>query len=138
MAIAFAANISALGADDPGSNPGSPIRNIFKTTLLRLNMAKTKKVGSTGRFGVRYGKRIKRKVLEIDNALSELTNVKEAYKLIGQVIILSDKKKLESDLKSKKEILELRIKSLEKQESQLKEKSSSLREEVLKELKQKE
>ncbi len=29
-------------------------------------MTKTKRLGSTGRFGVRYGKKIKRKVLEIE------------------------------------------------------------------------
>ncbi len=77
-------------------------------------------------------------LLEIENALNELTKVKEAYKIIGQVMIASDKDKLKTELTEKKEIIELRLKSLDKQESKLKEQASSLREEVLKELKQKE
>ena len=43
---------------------------------------------------------------------------------------------LKNDLNSKKEIVELRVKSLEKQETQIKDKASKLQEEVLKEMKQ--
>ena len=36
-------------------------------------MARTKKVGSTGRFGARYGAKLRRRVLEIENKRKEPT-----------------------------------------------------------------
>ena len=36
-------------------------------------MGRTKKVGSTGRFGVRYGAKLRRRVLDIDNRRKEPT-----------------------------------------------------------------
>jgi len=36
-------------------------------------LARTKKVGSTGRFGARYGAKLRRRVLEIDNKRKEPT-----------------------------------------------------------------
>ena len=36
-------------------------------------MGRTKKVGSTGRFGVRYGAKLRRRVLDIDNKRKEPT-----------------------------------------------------------------
>lgn len=75
-------------------------------------------------------------ILEIDNALKELKNTKEKpYKIIGTVMIQSDKKDLEKDLNEKKQIFSLRIKKLEKQEDQLKKNSSELQKELLKQMK---
>jgi prefoldin beta subunit len=74
--------------------------------------------------------------VEIESALKELETVKEAYKMVGNIMVLSPKDKLKEDLSSKKEIIDLRIKNLEKQENQLRERASKLQEEVLKELKQ--
>jgi large subunit ribosomal protein L37Ae len=34
-------------------------------------MGKTKKVGSTGKFGVRYGRRIRQRILEVDASRKE-------------------------------------------------------------------
>ena len=48
---------------------------------------------------------------------------------------LTKKEDLKKDLKEKKEIIELRIKSMEKQETQIKEKASKLQEEILKKIK---
>ena len=73
-------------------------------------------------------------LLEIENALSELVNVKEAYKIVGQIMIASKKEDLKTDLDQKKEILDLRVKSLDKQEKDLKDKASSLQSEILKSL----
>ena len=72
--------------------------------------------------------------VEIESALKELENVDEAYKIIGNIMVLSKKSDLEKDLASKKEVIELRIKNMEKQESQLREKASKLQSEVLKEM----
>ncbi len=74
---------------------------------------------------------------ETDNALEELKNTKEdVYKIAGQIMIKTKKSDAESDLKRKKEILDLRIKSLEKQENFLKEQITKGRDEILSKLKQ--
>jgi len=70
--------------------------------------------------------------VEIESALKELEKVNEAYKIIGNIMVLSKKNDLKEDLTSKKEIVELRIKNMEKQENQLREKASKLQNEVLK------
>lgn len=71
-------------------------------------------------------------LLEIENALNELSNVKEAYKIVGQIMIASKKEDLKKELDNKKEILDLRIKSLDKQEKDLKDRASGLQSEILK------
>ena len=72
---------------------------------------------------------------EILNALSELQNSKgETYKIVGSIMINSDKTALEKDLKSKEEALNLRIKNMEKQENILRDKLLKTREEVMQEL----
>ena len=72
--------------------------------------------------------------VEIESALKELEKVNEAYKIVGNIMVLSKKDDLIEDLKSKKEVVGLRIKNMEKQESQLREKASKLQNEVLKEM----
>ena len=47
-------------------------------------------------------------LFEIENALKELKTSKTAYKIVGNIMVLSDKDKLEKDLKQKKEIIDLR------------------------------
>ncbi len=75
-------------------------------------------------------------ILEINNALKELKNTKEKpYKIIGTVMISTDKKDLEKDLNEKKQIFTLRIKKLEKQDEQLRKNSEELQKELLKKLK---
>ncbi|MBN4049251.1 prefoldin subunit beta [archaeon AH-315-M20] len=74
--------------------------------------------------------------VEIESALKELENVNEAYKIVGNIMVLSKKDELKNDLVSKKEVVELRVKNLEKQETQIRDKASKLQEEVLKEMKQ--
>ncbi len=73
---------------------------------------------------------------DTENALGEVGKTKEeVYKLIGQVLIKSSKVEVEKELKQKKDILSLRIKAIEKQESQLKEEVEKIREEVMKKVK---
>ncbi|MBU0929686.1 MAG: prefoldin subunit beta [Nanoarchaeota archaeon] len=69
---------------------------------------------------------------EIENAIEELKKTKEdAYKIIGSIMIKSKKEDLEKDLNEKKEIIDLRIKNIEKQENKIKEKASELQKEVM-------
>ncbi|MCK5282045.1 MAG: prefoldin subunit beta [Nanoarchaeota archaeon] len=74
---------------------------------------------------------------EIDSALSQLEGSSVSYKIIGNIMIKSKKEELEKDLKEKKSIAQLRIKTFEKQESDIKEKVKSLQEEVMKNIQNK-
>jgi prefoldin beta subunit len=75
-------------------------------------------------------------LIEVTSALEELESTEEAYKIIGNIMVLSKKDSLKKDLDSKKEMVELRIKSIEKQETDLKEKAKGIQQEVLKEMKE--
>ncbi len=74
-------------------------------------------------------------LVEIESALSELENTDKAYKIVGNIMVESDKEELKSDLNSKKEMLELRIRTMEKQEAQVRERASKLQSEILKKIK---
>ena len=74
-------------------------------------------------------------LVEIESALSELENTEKAYKIVGNIMVESDKNELKADLNSKKEMLEIRIKTMEKQEEQVREKASKLQSEILKKIK---
>ncbi|MFH1332596.1 MAG: prefoldin subunit beta [archaeon] len=77
-------------------------------------------------------------LFEIDNALNELEKTKdETYKIVGPIMVSINKKDLKDDLQSKKEVIELRIKNLEKQEKKIKEEATQLQSDVMKKLKQK-
>ena len=72
---------------------------------------------------------------EIESALEELDKTDTAYRIIGNIMVKSPKDTLKKDLTSKKELMEVRIQALEKQESQLQEKAKTLKEEVMKNIK---
>ena len=74
-------------------------------------------------------------LVEIESALSELEGTDKAYKIVGNIMVESDKNELKADLESKKEMLELRIRTMEKQEAQVREKTSKLQSEILKKIK---
>ena len=74
--------------------------------------------------------------IEIESALKELEATKEAYKIVGNLMVASKKEDLKKDLESKKETVNLRIKTLEKQETQIKERAKRLQEEVSKDIKE--
>ncbi len=77
-------------------------------------------------------------LVEVDSALSELEGTDKAYKIVGNIMVESDKNELKSDLQSRKEMLELRIKTMEKQEVQVRDKASKLQAEILKKIKKEE
>lgn len=74
-------------------------------------------------------------LIEIESALKELENTKEAFKIVGNIMVSSSKEDLLKDLKEKKETLELRIKTIEKQEKSLREKAGGMQSEIVKHLK---
>ncbi|MAG19857.1 prefoldin subunit beta [archaeon] len=73
---------------------------------------------------------------EAENALKELEKAKgDTYKIIGTVMIASNKTDLKKELKEKQETSNLRIKNIEKQEKLIKEKSTELQNKVMKSMK---
>lgn len=69
---------------------------------------------------------------EVEGALKEIENSDSTFKIIGGLMVSAKKDDLKSELSQKKELLELRVQTLEKQEKQLKEKAKSLQEELTK------
>ena len=68
---------------------------------------------------------------EISNALSELSGSgEEVYKILGGLMVKSEKKALEKDLNGRKKILDLRIDAIEKQEKSAESKTDALRAEI--------
>jgi prefoldin beta subunit len=70
---------------------------------------------------------------ETQDALKELENSKdEVFKIIGQIMIKSEKSKMKEEMLNKIKIFELRIKNLEKQEVSLSERLEKTRDDSLK------
>ena len=70
---------------------------------------------------------------ETISAIGEVKNSKDdLFKIIGQIMLKTSKSKILEELENKERILNLRIKSLEKQENTLNEKFSSIRDEIFK------
>lgn len=65
----------------------------------------------------------------LQEALDELKNTKEkkVYKAVGNILILSDTKKVEKDLKGQKDSVDLRAKTMQKQEDSLIDKLNKLK-----------
>lgn len=73
---------------------------------------------------------------ETENALTEISGSKDdVYKIVGNIMIRADKDSIEKELKQKKELLALRLKSIERQEEQISKQAEELREEVMKKIK---
>ena len=69
---------------------------------------------------------------ETQSALKEIENSgDEVFKIIGQLMLKTEKQKIKKELSNKKEILELRLNSIEKQEASLTEKLEEIREELI-------
>ena len=70
-------------------------------------------------------------LVEIESALSEIETTSSAYKIVGNIMVATDKETLKKDLQQKKEVLDLKIKTLEKQEDKLKEKVTGMQKDVM-------
>jgi prefoldin beta subunit len=68
---------------------------------------------------------------EISNALEELSKSgDEVYKILNGLMIKANKDSLSKDLSERKKLLDLRLVSIEKQESSSEEKAEALRNEI--------
>lgn len=68
---------------------------------------------------------------EVLNALSEVQSSSgDIYRIVGGIMVKSEKKKLTSELSEKKKIIDMRIASMEKQESLMSGKLDELKKEV--------
>ena len=74
-------------------------------------------------------------LFELESALNELEKTDSAYKIVGNIMIKAGKEDLKKDLLQKKEIVDLRLSNLEKQEKELKDKEKKLRDTVVGSLK---
>lgn len=76
-------------------------------------------------------------LFEIDSALKELEDSKESYKIIANIMVKEPQEKIKKELNERKEIIDLRIKTLEKQEKQIKDQIKELQEKIVKSSKKK-
>lgn len=74
---------------------------------------------------------------EVETALAEIDASEKTYKIIGNIMVSVDKVKIKEDLEEKRQMLDVRIKSIEKQETNLRDKAESIQKEVLQTLEQK-
>jgi prefoldin beta subunit len=74
--------------------------------------------------------------IEIENALTELKKTSSnPYKIVNNIMFEANNEELQKELTSKKEVTDIRIKNIEKQEKETREKAGHLQKEVMKELK---
>lgn len=70
---------------------------------------------------------------ELDNALTEIKASKEdVYRVLAGIMVKADKVALEKELEERKNVLNIRVQALEKQEKQTDEKAQKLKETVTK------
>jgi prefoldin beta subunit len=74
--------------------------------------------------------------LELNETLNAMEEVKktndEVYKMTGSILIKSNKEKILKELEEKNKVLELRVSSLDKQESLFESKLKEIREDLIK------
>ena len=77
--------------------------------------------------------------IEVENALEEVSKTQgTVYKILGPVMIAAKKDEVKADLESKKEVLVLKLKNLDKQEAQIREKAQKIQAEVLEQIQKEE
>ena len=76
-------------------------------------------------------------MMEIDSAFEELKTTPKSYKILGKVMVCVSTEKLNLELQNKKEVLQLRFSTVEKQEIMLTQNIEKIQQEVVNELKKK-
>lgn len=73
--------------------------------------------------------------LELESAISELDD-SESFKLVGNILIKKDPKKLKEEMIAQKESTDANFRTLEEQEMKIRDKAEALRKEIMEEMKQ--
>ena len=74
---------------------------------------------------------IQSQILESEFALRELENTTTAYKIIGNIMVASNKDELIKEITNKLSLLKTRFEKIEKQESRLQKEAEELQKEVM-------
>lgn len=104
---------------------------------LQTRIAQLQQLQEQLRIVLAQKQSVESELREVERVLSELTKISdniELYKSIGHILIRTNKEDLVKELTEKKEILELRMRTLEKQESFLQKQFEDLRKKVTEEL----
>jgi len=75
-------------------------------------------------------------LFEVDSALKELQTAKTSYKIIGNIMVAASPEQLKKDLTQKKELVELRLENISKQEEKMRGEATKLQEELMKQIKE--
>lgn len=75
--------------------------------------------------------------VELESALKELEQSPEAYKIIGNIMVKTSKEDLKKNLEEKKELVDLRLATIEKQENKIKSEAEELRKDIMENMEEK-
>ena len=78
---------------------------------------------------------VQSQLIESESAIKELESTSQAYKIVGKIMIASNKEDLIKDLEEKKETNNVRLKTFVEQENTLKQNIESLQQEIVSEMK---
>ena len=71
---------------------------------------------------------------EVETALGEIEKTSKTYKIIGNIMVAMEKSDIKKELEEKKQMLTIRINSVEKQEAAMRERAETIQKEVMSKL----
>tara|TARA_Y100000310_G_C20261943_1_gene614052 strand:- start:258 stop:569 length:312 start_codon:yes stop_codon:yes gene_type:complete len=78
---------------------------------------------------------VETQLLELQSAAEQLQTTEKSYQILGKIMVAVDKDSLTKDVAEKKEVLDLRLKNLSKQEQNLQKNIEDLQKDVMQEMK---
>ncbi len=104
---------------------------------IRQQILRLQQLQQTLEIVVSEKQRIEAELVEINNAIEELGKTSEdsiVYKIVGRILIKTNKENLKNELMEKKEVMETRSKVLEKQEERTRAQLTTLQKDLQKSL----
>ncbi len=77
-------------------------------------------------------------LFEVNSALEEIDGSEEVYKILGGVLLRKKKEEVKKELEEKRDLTQIRITTIEKQEKKMREQAQTLQEEVVKKMQEEE